>query len=260
MNKILKYSVFGVLVAGFCVGMHFLERATLSGRPSLTCTDLEVQFKDSLEFVSGDDVRECISNIYGPFLGKQLDSIALGRIEEILEAQSAVRKSEAWVTDDGTLHIAITQRAPVVRFQNGESGFYVDDRGFIFPLHPRYTADVPLVEGAIPVEFTDGFKGEARTEAERLWIREMIDFTGFVNGSDRWNGFFSTVRVKENGDLELRPAEGEETFIFGPPHSIAEKFDRVDRYYSYILPAKGNCYRTINIKYKNQIICRTKDM
>ena len=260
MKKVLKYIIFGVLVAGFCVGMHFLEHASRSERSGLSCTDIVVHFNDSLEFVSDQDVRECISTLYGPFLGKQLDSIGLGRIEEILEAQSAVRKSEAWVTDDGILHVGITQRAPAVRFQNGESGFYVDDRGFIFPLHSRYTADVPLVEGAIPVNVEEGFKGEAPTEAERQWIREMIDFTGYVSGSERWNGFFSTVEVKSNGDIELRPVEGEETFIFGAPHSIAEKFDRIDKYYSYILPAKGNCYKTINIKYKGQIICRTKDM
>lgn len=260
MKRVLKYIIFGVLVAGFCVGMYFLESASRSGRSSLACTDIKVHFNDSLEFVSDQDVRDCISTQYGPFLGKQLDSIALGRIEEILEAQSAVRNSEAWVTDDGILHVGITQRAPAVRFQNGESGFYVDDRGFIFPLHPRYTADVPLVEGAIPVKAGAGFKGEAETEQERQWIKEIIDFTKFVSGSERWDGFFSTVEVQGNGDIVLRPTEGEETFIFGIPHDIPEKFDKIDKYYTHILPAKGNCYKTINIKYKGQIICRTKDM
>lgn len=146
MNKVLKYSIFGVLVAGFCVGMWFLSRETRDGRTSLACRSLEITFCDTLEFVSKEDIRGFISSGYGAYLGQQLDSVNLGKIEKILESQSAVLNSEAWVTDDGVLHVSITQRAPVVRFQNGEVGYYSDDLGFIFPLHPRYTADVPLVE------------------------------------------------------------------------------------------------------------------
>ena len=62
------------------------------------------------------------------------------------------------------LHVRITQRAPVLRFQDGERGFYVDAEGFIFPLHKTYTAPVPVVEGAIPVDVPAGYKGEAREE------------------------------------------------------------------------------------------------
>lgn len=260
MKKTICYILFSLLVAGFGVGMYFLESFSLRERAGLSCTELKVFFNDSLEFVSEQDIRDCISSKYGPFLGKQLDSIALGRIESILEAQSAIRKCEAWVTEDGALNVSVTQRAPALRFMNGESGFYVDDRGFIFPLHPRYTADVPVVEGSIPINVADGYKGEAPTAEGQRWIMEMIDLTGFINASQRWSNAFREVRVAGNGDIILYPVEGEEIFIFGPPHCIPDKFERVSKYYTHILPAKGNRYGTINIKYNGQIICRTKDM
>ena len=260
MNKIIKYTVSGFLVAASCVGLGFLNRSVREERVSMACTGLDVTFRDSLEFVSEQDVKGYIDSLYGVYLGKQIDSVDLGRVEEILESRSAILSSEAWMTDDGLLHVSITQRAPAVRFQNGGEGFYVDDRGFIFPLHPDYTADVPLVEGDIPVKVSRGFKGEARTEEEALWLKEMIDLTRYMNSSAKWAGKFQGIRVAANGDIMLQPLQGNMEFIFGEPRSIAEKFGRIEKYYTYIHPLKGDTYGTINIKYKGQIICRTKDM
>lgn len=260
MNKVLKYSIFGVLVAGFCVGMWFLSRETRDGRTSLACRSLEITFCDTLEFVSKEDIRGFISSGYGAYLGQQLDSVNLGKIEKILESQSAVLNSEAWVTDDGVLHVSITQRAPVVRFQNGEVGYYSDDLGFIFPLHPRYTADVPLVEGAIPIQIDSTYKGMAPSNRERQWLESIIALTHYAYDSPEWKGRFNGCLVESNGDIVLLPSSGEEKFIIGPLVDIDDKFNRIDKYYSYIYARKGDFYSIVNLKYKGQIICRTKDM
>ncbi|MCQ2173222.1 MAG: hypothetical protein MJZ17_10820 [Bacteroidales bacterium] len=260
MNKILRYSLSGILAAGFCVGMWFLARETRSERVSLACRSLEITFRDSLEFVSKEDVRGFISNGYGAYLGQQLDSVNLGKIEKVLESQSAVLKSEAWVTDDGVLHVSITQRAPVVRFQNGEVGYYSDDRGFIFPLHPRYTADVPLVEGAIPIDADGTYKGMAATEKERRWMESVIALVHYAWDSPEWKGRFNGCRIGDNGDVILLPSSGKEEFIIGDLMGIEDKFNRIDKYYSHIYARKGDFYSIVNLKYKGQIICRTKDM
>lgn len=258
ISKVLKYSIFSTIVAGFCVGMSFLAGACREERSQIACKGLEVTFCDSLEFVSENDIRGYLNSGYGNFVGQKLDSVGLAEIEELLESKTAILRSEAWLTDDGTLHLSISQRAPVLRFQRQDStGFYVDDRGFIFPLHHRYTADVPVINGVIPVNAPEGYKGEAGSPDEKRWIEGMIGLNNFISGSRIWKNAISDISVRQNGDIVLITRKGPEHFIFGKAVNIGDKFDRMEKYYSYILPARGEeNYKSVNIKYNRQIICR----
>ena len=170
MKKSVRYSIAGAFLAVFCTAMALLYGHVRLDRAQAVCNGLEVGFADSLRFVSEDDIREYLDTRYGAYVGERLDSVQLSRIEDLLESRSSVMRCEAWTTDDGLLHVEITQRAPALRFQDGNSGFYVDDTGFIFPLHETFTAAVTTVEGAIPFDIPAGYKGEAQDEFQRQWI------------------------------------------------------------------------------------------
>jgi len=260
MKRVLTYIFFALFVAAFCSGMFLLEYYQRQERTSMVCTDMEITFLDSLEFVSKEDVKNYLNEEYGAFIGQMLDSVGLGKIESVLESKTAISDCEAWVTDDGILHVDILQRAPVVHFQNGEQGYYVDDRGYIFPLHPDYTADVPTVAGSIPITIPEGYRGEAPAESSREWIAKVSRLTAYMQETGEWPTNFNRIEVTENGDIVLLPASGEEHFIFGQPELMEDKFSRIHKYYSVIKTVKGDVYETINVKYKGQIVCRAKGM
>ena len=45
--------------------------------------------------------------------------------------------------------------------------------------------------------------------------------------------------------------------FFGNPFGWADKFGRLEDYYRYIVPEKGaDYYRTVNLKFEKQIVCR----
>jgi len=260
MKAFVKYSLAGVLLAGLCTGMAFLYRYVRQESAQIVCGRLEVNFADSLRFVTERDIRDYLDKRYGAFIGERLDSVQLARIEDMIESRSSVRRCEAWTTDDGVLHLEITQRAPVLRFMNGEQGFYVDDRGYIFPLHPTYTAPVPVVEGAIPVNIPAGFKGEAREEHERAWIAGVLAMNRFTSASRTWQRRITHIRVRPGGELCLDLDGRDEQFYVGQPDNIPDKFMRIDRYLGVIAPSKPEgYYKTVNVKYNQQIICRQKD-
>lgn len=260
MTGIARYAIAATVAAAFATGMCFLLHETREQRSLIACNALSVNFMDSLRFVSEQDIREYIAASYGDYNGQRLDSVGLARIEEILESKSAVMNTEAWLSDDGTLHLDVTQRAPALRFQNGEKGFYVDDRGYIFPLHPSYTAPVPVVNGSIPVRMEEGYKGEAGSVEERMWIQGMLGLNGYITGSKLWKDRISGIDVRDNGDILLTINGRDEIFIFGDSGSTAEKFSKIGKYFDYILPDKGDgYYKTVNVKYNKQIVCR-KDM
>lgn len=242
-----------ILAAGLCA----LLVASKAHRQLITCKGLKLEYADAHRFVTEDDVKAWLEKDYGNYVGQRLDSVGLDRIEKILADQSAILKSEAYTTEDGMLNIRITQREPVLRFQQGETGFYVDDRGYLFPLQEHFTAPVPIVNGAIPVSYAPGYKGKAKTEKEQRWIRDVIAMMAWIRKSKVWREAFVQISVSKGGDLVLVPREGGERFIFGQPDKVADKFDRIGRYYEYILPARGaGYYKTVNLKYDNQIICR----
>jgi hypothetical protein len=63
--------------------------------------------------------------------------------------------------------------------------------------------------------------------------------------------------VNEDGDLVMVPRTGGEKFIFGKPDKAEDKFSRISKYYTAIVPSKGEgFYTTVNVKYDGQIVCR----
>ena len=260
MNRTVRIIVTSVLVAAFCAGMGVLVHLTREDRSRLSCNCLDVQFRDSLKFVSEDDIRGFLDSRYGRYIGQRLDSVRLGEIEKLIESRSAVLRSEAWTTSDGTLHISITQRAPVMRFQDGERGFYIDNEGYIFPLHRSYTAPVRVIHGSIPVSVPEGYKGFASTPEERSWLGSMLEMNSLIENSRQWKSCTDSIAVRPDGDIVLKMSRGEELFILGEPHSLREKFAGIEKYYDYIVPSKETgYYKTVNLKYKKQIICRQND-
>lgn len=260
MKAAVKYAVAGALAAFFCFGMISLWRDVREEQRRIVCGKLEVTFADSLRFVSEEDIRTYLDGHYGPYIGERLDSLQLARIEDMLTSRSSVTRCEAWTSDDGVLHVEIAQRAPVLRFQDGDRGFYVDAEGFIFPLHPTYTAPVPVVDGAIPVDIPPGYKGLAEDPRERTWIEGVLTMQRFLSGNKAWQRGIRHIRVRKGGDLLLTLEGRDEQFLIGQPENIADKLTRIDRYLALIAPAMPEgYYKTVNVKYNQQIICRQKD-
>jgi cell division protein FtsQ len=56
--------------------------------------------------------------------------------------------------------------------------------------------------------------------------------------------------------VKLYPQIGQEVFELGKPEELPVKLKKMKIYYKTILPLKGfNRYKTVNLKFKDQIIC-----
>lgn len=219
---------------------------------------LEVIVRDSLErkFVAKEDVEKWLDKEYRAYAGLRLDSVDLGRIESIVLGHSAVRSCEAWLTDDGTLHIELTQRQPAVRFDEGTNGYYCDAEGFIFPLQARGSVDVPVVDGKLPLHVARGFKGSPAADYEREWLGKILALAAHMKGTP-WEQIIQRISVEDSGDLVITPVKGREKFLFGPPVRIAEKFSLMEKYYTTVAPSKeAGYYGTVDVRYSGQLVCR----
>lgn len=258
MNSRLRITI-GLLTATvlMCAGALLLMSSRFKSS-QLCCNSLEVEFQDSLKFLTAENIKAFVDKDYGVYIGQRLDSIDLSAIENKLSARSAISKSQAWTTRDGVLHVSIMQRAPQLRFASGEDkGFYCDAEGYIFPLHSRYTAPVRVIEGAFPIAEGSGFQGFARTEEQRAWIADMLALDEAIRDSRSFRNLISQVVINDDGDITLRVKGHDERFILGSAQDFDKKFGKMEKYFTHIAPSNPEKkYKTVNVKYKNQIICK----
>ena len=259
MKKTLKYILTGAcgLVLAACMVMAFT--AGSKARKTLTCTGLEVVILDSMQnsFVTKADIRGYLDREYGTYVGEVIDSIDLTKVEDIVDGRSAVLKSQAYVTRDGILHVEVTQRKPVVRFQKKDGGFYADAEGYIFPLQSTYASHVQIIDGDIPLAANSGYKGDITDPKEKEWFKSVMNVVNYMEDSRLWKGKIVQISVDSKGNLTLIPREGNERFLFGQPHSLVEKFGKMERYYTTIVPEKGSSrYKRVDVRFKDQIVCR----
>ena len=57
-------------------------------------------------------------------------------------------------------------------------------------------------------------------------------------------------------NIIIHPQLSKQKIIFGYPVDLDEKFNKIMLFYKRIAPLKGwNTYKTVNVKFKNQIVC-----
>lgn len=259
MSKTVRHIINGVSGALLAACLVVAYMSGVSCRAPLKCTGLNVVIADSSmnRFVSKADVKKFLDKEYGEYVGMLLDSIDLAKVEKIIDGRSAVNKSEAYTTRDGMLNVKVTQRTPVVRFQKSDGGFYADAEGFLFPLQSSYASRVQVIDGDIPLKANSGYKGEITDEKERAWLGKVIDLVNYMENSRTWKDKIVQITVCDGGELIMVPREGKERFHFGQPDEIQEKFRKMEKYYTAVVPAKGEKeYNVVNLEYDGQIVCR----
>lgn len=234
----IRHIISAVLIAGFITGMAFLGRSELMSRKDLLCERLVVEFADNYRFLDTDDVKSMILDKYGTYYNLPLDSLRVAEIESAVCTHPAITDCQVWTTDNGNLHVRITQRKPAVRFMDGAQGFYADDTGYVFPLYRNFVASAPVVTGPLP--------------KDSLWIAEMSRMAEFI--SHVWEEKVDSISVNAKGELTLRFGT-EEQFKFGQPYGYTEKFRKAGNYLEMVKSPEKN-YTTIDLRYDKQIICK----
>jgi cell division protein FtsQ len=209
-------------------------------------------------FITQREIRKFLDEeLEGGYIGVQIDSINLTRIEEILDSKSAILKSQAFTTKDSILNVVVTQKKPIVRFQKGTKGFYAVEDCSLFPLQSTYTSHVMVVDGYIPLKIEHGYLGKPDTEEGCRWLKGIVGLVKYINASRTWQSKIVQITVQEDGNLVLIPREGRERFLFGQACDMEKKFEKMELYYKGIREEKGeDAYRTVDLRFEGQIICR----
>ena len=163
--------------------------------------------------------------------------------------------AQVFAADHQTLTARLTQRKPVIRFDNGQEKWYADPSGYLFPV--THSVDVPVVTGKIPLALTARFKGETPRESQ-AWMAGMIELARYIDSKPYLQREIAQIDIAPGGDIVLYTRTAGPSIIFGDSGDYEAKFQKLDAWWRNIVPQiePGKTYKTINLKYNQQIICK----
>lgn len=257
-RKILTYLGYTILLGALGGYFFFANMIEQKGKSKEVCKEIKITLVDSAKnrFVTAQEILQILDGFMGKTVGKQNKTINLNLIEELLQKRSAIKDAQVHLTREGKMFIDITQRRPVLRIQTENGGFYVDDTEYIFPLVETFTSYVPIVSGHIPLIINSEHRGKA-LEDDKNWMSRILEMGAFLDKNPFWSAQIEQIYVDSNGDILLYPRVGNQKIIFGDLKDIEEKFGKLQAFYKTVVQEEGwDKYSSVNLKYKNQIVCK----
>ena len=133
------------------------------------------------------------------------------------------------------------------------------------PLSEKFTARVPVANGYI---FDKEAEKKVRTYFDpnaadttitKTHIEQLFHIITYTNQNTFWNSSIEQLYVNADGDIEMIPRVGNHTVILGNDNFLEEKFKKLLVFYHEGLNKKGwDKYSSINLKYKDQVVCTKK--
>jgi len=219
----------------------------------LKCAGVRVDITDSIQkqFVRSNDIRQWVNRNHPAIFGQPLQSVNLRKIEDGLRKLQSVEDVDVYtnvfdngVKSFGALVVKIKQREPVFRVVGSGRAFYMDKYGKVIDWSPRYTPRVLIVGGVVSAEY-------AR--------KRLLPLINFINGDSFWSAQIDQVYVNAVGELSMIPRVGEQLILFGVPEDFQIKFRNLKALYTDGFKNGGwSIYKTINVEFRNQIVCTKK--
>jgi cell division protein FtsQ len=208
--------------------------------------------KIEVAFTNGENLfvtHEMVNNMLIQNLkihkNQSVESLLLKNLEQAVESNPMVQEAEVFYTIEGNLGALVTQRTPILRVVNGLESFYLDEHGKKMPLSGNYSSRVPII--------SDLYDKEVSADLTQMAIKIKND--PFLQKQ--------IIAIKQDEGVvkqfELFTRVGNQTIEFGTIQNFDEKKKKLKAFYQNALNSNTlEVYDTINLKFKNQIVCSKK--
>ena len=198
-------------------------------------------------FVPKDKIVSILDN----YFIKDSLNINYNNIEKKLKSNPHIKKAILYKDLIGNLNVIVNQFQPIARIvYENKSKKYFDIDGELFPTSLNYSHRVPLIFLPSKINFLNNNLINSEFGFDLLNMVKYIENDKFLSK------IVSEIEVDNYKNIIIRPQISKQKIIFGYPDDLVNKFKKIKIFYEDIAPAKGwNTYSTVNVKYRNQIIC-----
>jgi cell division protein FtsQ len=237
-----------VCLAGLVALMSFIGIK----KKDILCNDIKVLIPGADNFIEREEIDAILKQGQGSLMGRRLNDINFEKIERTIKSNPFIAFAKVYADMDGTVHIEIQQRQPVLRVVNAnDQDFYIDMNGLKMPVSSNFTANVLVANGKI----LEHFSGKVDTLITGV-AKDLYKTALYVKQDTLWEAQIEQVFVNDKDDIELIPRVGNQRIVLGTADSLDVKMRNLLAFYKQAMPKVGwDTYKTINIKYTNQIVC-----
>lgn len=193
--------------------------------------------------------------------GKSVRDISLGNIEKNIKTLRELKTVEAYTDINRNLVIWVAQRHPVMRVMPDEGGdYFIDTEGIVVRKRNAYNPRLHIVVGNINISqaMLNGVS-ILDTTVKNTILKDVYYLVEFINNDNFWSAQIDQIFVDRNNEINLIPRIGNHTVHLGNAENLKTKFENLEIFYTNVLPKVGwNKYSVINLKFKNQIVCKIR--
>jgi len=234
-------------LGGLVVLMSFIEVK----KSEVLCREVKVYIPGNQYFIDRQEVDKIIQANNHVLVGRRMDNINIYDLEKRLRSNPFIEFAKVYADMDGVINVEISQRQPVLRIINRyDQDFYVDQHGLKIPLSANFTARVLAANGYID----ELFANRVDTLQTPLAM-ELFKAANYIRNDSLWDAQIAEIYVNKDREIELIPRVGNNRILLGNADSLETKFRNLLVFYKKALPQVGwDAYKTINIKYANQVV------
>ena len=204
-------------------------------------TELVVGFSNGANlFLSHEMVNKLLIQKNGEVKNQPKSLINLHELEKVVFQNPLVEDVKVFMTIDGAMKTVIKQRTPIARVNNGSEVYYIDKQGVKMPLSKNYSARVLLVSGTINDEDITSIYCLVKKINDNVLLSKLV--VGIVKNS--------------MGDYILKTRKYDEHIQIGTIDDLNVKFKKLEAFYNEVIQSNEvGKYKTINLKFSNQVVC-----
>ena len=239
MKKYLPYIKGALFVAAavflFGFASHRNELKTVS--------DISVKFTngDNL-FITYETVNKLLIQNYGVLKSQPKENIILRELEYTLKSNEMIEDADVYINVDGAIGATIKQRTPIARVNDEGVAYYIDSKGYKMPLSSEYSARVPLLSGL-----------------KSSNAKEVYALSNLIFNDSLLRKQIIGIDVNTKNEFTLKTRVGNQNVKIGTLDHINEKVKKLKAFYQKTIKDKTlDKYQTINLIFKNQVVCTKK--
>jgi cell division protein FtsQ len=236
MNPYIRKTLY-VIAIGLLIALFVTLKAK---QDEQICEIISIEIDASIEKQLVTE-RLVMDKYTGGLYGTEAANMPLADIESKLESMPAVLNAEVSFDLRGELTLQIEQRIPVVRIMShtGES-YYLSKDNTKIPSRGTDVARVPIANGRLT----------------NAMITKVYTLSTYVQENAFMEALTEQIFVNKNSELVIVPKLINQQIIIGDATDLEEKFAKLIDFYEHGLNHIGwDKYHTINLKYKDQIVC-----
>ena len=196
---------------------------------------------------------------------KVYSELELEKIELAISEMPEVKSVEVYSYISGEWTIDLTLREPIARIFNVDgSSCYLDKDGTLMPWSPLHTAHVVTVTGNInETDYSKTVEDIINNDSLKTIeiLDDLYDISTYVCSDEFLSAQITQIHINGYNEFELIPRVGDQRILFGEAEHIPGKFKKLEYFYTEGISRAGwENYDTINIMYKSQVVCSTRNL